>query len=117
MAAVPDGRLCKLCAAAEDSKDPIHPTKFRRWGYAPKGDPPKNTGFACYICLKTYKARFMLRYKSTKELVMKLYSDDEVKEEFTTMSQCCCETCQKVDTPAVRRQAFRKTCYCLGSRN
>ncbi len=95
-AAVPDGRECKLCPAADDAPDPVHPSRFHRWGYSPTADPPANIGMICFRCIKTYKARFMIRYKSIKGLIAKIHEDDAVCEEFNALQKFCTETCVKV---------------------
>ena len=50
----------------------------------------------CFRCIKTYKARFMIRYKSIKGLIAKIHEDDAVCEEFNALQKFCTETCVKV---------------------
>ena len=96
LAAVPDGRECKLCFQSDESQDPIHKQRCRRWGFAPKGDPPRNQGSICFVCMKTYKARFLIRFKTFKLLLEAIAEDNEVKEEFECLAKFCLDLLIKV---------------------
>ncbi len=85
-----------MCGDHDDCPDPIHPGRYLRWSHPPKGDPPKNDGLVCFPCMKLYKARFMIRFKSVKALRTKMAGDDDLKEQFKTLKEHCIAECLKV---------------------
>ena len=73
---------CSLCGSKDSDADPIGAGMSFRWGKPSRNG--KNQGGFCYYCLKTYHARFHIKFANVELLKQELGKNAKVKTEFNT---------------------------------
>ena len=76
----PDGRTCKLCLQADNSKDPVDPKAYRAWAYPPK-EKGLTQGHYCYYCNRTWLAMYKHKMNVTA-LCAQLGADEAERKKF-----------------------------------
>ena len=84
---VADGRLCKLCGAADTSMDPVYNKNTRKWYHRPVNG--KNSGEVCVYCGKVRDSRYKLKY-TVEQLAVHIQTKANY-DEFRRYLEICIE--------------------------
>ena len=77
----PDGRPCRCCQRADNSKDHVFEVQYLCWGYPPNPDGTSR-GRMCFYCLRVYEANYQATCKRLGVVLEKIGIDAEFNKEF-----------------------------------
>ena len=97
----PDGRLCRLCHEADNSKDPVT-GKGRKWFRQPKNGHTQ--GAMCWYCGRVWFSMFRVRFKTLTEFILAAGQSQELLEERRQGVAFLIKTCVGAGTHDVTMQ-------------